>query len=156
MMQLLNKKRKLIGNKGFSLVELIIVIAIMAVLVAILAPQFLKYVENSRVASDNTSASELLNAVKVAITNESIYDDLDAAAVTTIVWNGSDDSITLSNNAPADLDDEIQTTLGLTALSMEAKAKVHKDQNYTITINAAGDVPVVSVPDTNNGWADNT
>ena len=36
MMKFLNKKRK-IGNKGFSLVELIIVIAIMAVLVAVLA-----------------------------------------------------------------------------------------------------------------------
>jgi prepilin-type N-terminal cleavage/methylation domain-containing protein len=31
MIKLLNKKRKLFGKKGFSLVELIIVIAIMAV-----------------------------------------------------------------------------------------------------------------------------
>lgn len=41
---IMNKKQKSLTNKGFSLVELIIVIAIMAVLVGVLAPQFLKYV----------------------------------------------------------------------------------------------------------------
>ena len=66
MMKFLNKKRKVLGNKGFSLVELIIVIAIMAVLMAVLAPQLIKYVENSRVQADDTAASELLNAVKIA------------------------------------------------------------------------------------------
>ena len=58
------------NNKGFSLVELIIVIAIMAVLMAVLAPQFLRYVERSRLQSDNTAIGEIANACKVAATNE--------------------------------------------------------------------------------------
>ncbi|MCM1143504.1 MAG: prepilin-type N-terminal cleavage/methylation domain-containing protein, partial [Lachnoclostridium sp.] len=37
--------KKEMNNKGFSLVELIIVIAIMVILVAVLAPQYLRYVE---------------------------------------------------------------------------------------------------------------
>ncbi|MBP5311039.1 MAG: type II secretion system protein, partial [Lachnospiraceae bacterium] len=37
--------KKLRNNSGFSMVELIVVIAIMAVLVGLLAPQFIKYVE---------------------------------------------------------------------------------------------------------------
>ena len=41
-----NFKKK--NNKGFSLIELIIVVAIMAVLVGILAPAYLQYVEKAR------------------------------------------------------------------------------------------------------------
>ena len=58
----MNEKKKN-KNKGFSLVELIIVIAIMAILVAILAPQFLKYVERSRNTADIANAREISNAI---------------------------------------------------------------------------------------------
>ena len=50
-------KKEKMNDKGFSLVELIIVIAIMAVLVVVLAPQYLKYVEKSRVSADATTAA---------------------------------------------------------------------------------------------------
>jgi type IV pilus assembly protein PilA len=49
-------------NKGFSLVELIIVIAIMAVLVAVLAPVFVKYVEQSRRSRDIQTAAQIREA----------------------------------------------------------------------------------------------
>ena len=51
------------NNKGFSLVELIIVIAIMAVLVGVLAPQFIKYVEQSRRGTDIQNAEQIKTAI---------------------------------------------------------------------------------------------
>lgn len=57
-------------NKGFSLVELIIVIAIMAVLVGLLAPQYLKYVENSKVSTDISNAQEIATAINVAFADD--------------------------------------------------------------------------------------
>ena len=69
----MNKKQKSLTNKGFSLVELIIVIAIMAVLIGVLAPQYLKYVEQSRLQKDNQAIAEIANAVKIDFAVESIY-----------------------------------------------------------------------------------
>ena len=55
------------NNKGFSLVELIIVIAIMVILVAVIAPQYLKFVNNSRVSTDIQTAAEIATAIDVTI-----------------------------------------------------------------------------------------
>lgn len=59
-----NKRNR---NKGFSLVELIVVIAIMAVLVGVLAPQFIGYVAKSRQATDVQNAQTLATEIAVKI-----------------------------------------------------------------------------------------
>ena len=56
---------KKMNNKGFSLVELIIVIAIMAILIVVLAPQYLKYVEKSRNSTDLQNITEIKTALEV-------------------------------------------------------------------------------------------
>lgn len=47
------------SNKGFSLIELIIVIAIMAVLVAIIAPNLTKYLGKSKTSTDKANLAEV-------------------------------------------------------------------------------------------------
>ena len=49
-------------EKGFSLVELIIVIAMMAILVGVMAPQYLKYLERAEKVRDCTAIDTILNA----------------------------------------------------------------------------------------------
>lgn len=62
--------KKEMNNKGFSLVELIIVIAIMAVLIGVLAPQYLKYVKSSKVSTDVTNAEQIATAINVAVADQ--------------------------------------------------------------------------------------
>lgn len=68
------KKQKGLGNKGFSLVELIIVIAIMAILVGVMAPQLLKYVEQTRQSTDTQSADTVRTAVVTAMLDPAVDD----------------------------------------------------------------------------------
>ena len=61
----MKKMRK--NNKGFTLVELIIVVAIIAVLSAVAAPQYIKYVERSRQGVDASTLEEVRHAVEVEV-----------------------------------------------------------------------------------------
>lgn len=54
-------------NGGFSLVELIIVIAIMVIIIAVLAPIYLKFVNNAKISSDIQTASELAVTINTEV-----------------------------------------------------------------------------------------
>ena len=62
-------------NRGFSLIELIIVIAIIAILVGVITPMFMRYAAKSKKAKDVYTADQIARAVNVAfVENESAYD----------------------------------------------------------------------------------
>lgn len=83
--------KKKMDNKGFSLVELIIVIAIMVILVAVLAPQYLKYVEKSRVATDTQTTVEFINALQVLAADPDVM--LDTAVTDYKVSSAADSNL---------------------------------------------------------------
>lgn len=62
-------------NKGFSMVELIIVIAIMAILVGFIAPLMIVYIEKTNVSSDIQLADTVRTAVMIAITDAKVVSD---------------------------------------------------------------------------------
>ena len=63
------------SRKGFSLVELIVVIVILGILVAIAVPSLIGYIEKSNIASDISAASGLSNAATAYIIEKQKVED---------------------------------------------------------------------------------
>lgn len=72
---------KKLNNKGFSLVELIIVIAIMAILVGVLVPQLIKYIEKAKVANDTQIADTLHSAITYALMDPEVLSATDGSSL---------------------------------------------------------------------------
>ena len=83
------------NNKGFSLVELIIVIAIMAVLVGVLAPTYLQYVEKSKKSNDVSTVDSVINACEIGAIDPEVMTD------TTSTLTITPDSMTITPSAEA-------------------------------------------------------
>lgn len=66
------------SNNGFSLVELIIVIAIIAILAAAIAPALIRYISKSRRATDVETADVILDAVDAAYAESYSFDGVEA------------------------------------------------------------------------------
>lgn len=66
------------NNKGFSLIELIIVIAIMAILVGLMTPLLISYVEKTNVSSDIQLCDTIHTAVSYSIVDAKVVDDPDS------------------------------------------------------------------------------
>jgi prepilin-type N-terminal cleavage/methylation domain-containing protein len=71
MLKKMNEKK---NNKGFSLVELIVVILIMAVLAVALAPQVMKWVGNARKAADRQTVDAIVSGVQLAAAQGTVTD----------------------------------------------------------------------------------
>lgn len=107
------------NNKGFSLVELIIVIAIMVILVAVLAPQYLRYVEKSRVSTDTQTAVEFINTLQVVASDPDANLTKDTAGTKyTVTSAANSDVITVSTDLATEL-----STLGILDSSTMTNSK---------------------------------
>ena len=71
------------NNKGFSLVELIVVIAIMGILAVTLAPRLTEYVEKARKSADQEVVNAIYTAVKFGVLDDAIAEDAVGIAGTT-------------------------------------------------------------------------
>lgn len=115
------RKQKSMNNKGFSLVELIIVIAIMAILIGVMAPQLLRYVERTRVSSDTQLADSVRTAVRTAMMDPVVLNDPSSTtgiATFNTTATSQATAIDLATLTGDEFTQAIAETLGVTAATL--------------------------------------
>jgi len=158
---------KKLNNKGFSLVELIIVIAIMAILVGVVGTQVIPYLENSRKAKDqqvisswNTAAMSAYSnaAAKIDATADYKIELVPASGVIGVTCKGQlpGGSMATSTKGAKEIEDYFKQLTGMDTTpynlnKMESKAgKAITD--VTITISSTGSI--ITVTNSSNGFFD--
>ena len=120
------------NNKGFSLVELIIVIAIMAILAGALAPALIKYINKSRRSADISNADTIRTACQTAMSDEDAM-----VAIGTGVTGASVSDLKSSYGA---FSTEISSILGNSTITSKY---FYKGNEFTVDINVAGNTVIV-------------
>ena len=133
----MKKTQKKLGNKGFSLVELIVVIAIMAVLVGVLAPTLIRNVEKSRESTDLQNLDSIRQSVVTALSSESVAEYAPTGASSeVIVYN----SLTATGSSLAGkLYDEMNED---NSLGVKMKSSAASKGTIKITVSGGGKVEV--------------
>lgn len=137
----MKKTQKRLGNKGFSLVELIVVIAIMAVLVGVLAPTLVKNIEKSRESTDLQNLDTLRGAVVTALSDENVNNKVGNGGTYTIGTDSTSKKITVTADSTATGDTELQEALqDSMPSSISMKSKAAGTTAIKVTISSKGAV----------------
>lgn len=127
------------SNKGFSMVELIIVIAIMAILAAALAPALIKYINKSRLSTDIQTGSTIASAINSALAVEKAYDD--AATNYDKQYTDVDTLLgTADGSGTNPFADEVASVVGATTVSGKSKKDLDgapMSQKFTVYIDVS-------------------
>jgi len=139
MIKRANNKKK----KGFTLIELIIVLAVMAIIALIAIPNFAAVRNNSKVKADKQSCETIERTVLMLVSDETVTVTAATDIEFTVTTDGTSGNVTSPDAPTADLKDtEIEAI-------NKALAEVNKPQEksktiYKITIGTDGSVDAVT------------
>ena len=124
------------NNKGFSLVELIVVIAIMAILAAVAIPTFAGFIQKANIAADVAFVNDLTYAAEIA--HAGTFDKVTDVKVTV----AADGKINGASYKVGEVTVTIAKAEGATNFTATAKNPADKDGVQTVNTtvqNAAAD-----------------
>lgn len=147
------KKNAKKNNKGFSLVELIIVVAIMAILIGVLGGQYLKFVERSRQSADKSNVDEIVRAVQIYAADPEASPALVADSTGTILTLKKSDVMTIDSGTNAAAITKALQDAGLVPATFADNDIKLKSENWgtvtiTIKVDSAGNVTATANPAT--------
>ena len=99
---------KKLNNSGFSLIELIIVMAIMAILTIAVAPQYLKYVERSRKAVDVQTMATIITAIDIYMADPVVATDDLVKDDATLTLSTTSTAVTAAASANGNIDKALE------------------------------------------------
>ena len=122
----MNKNLKKRSKKGFTLIELVVVIAILGILAAILVPVISGFIETANQATDNANARLVYQAA-------AMWFAANSPSATT--------ALTCSSGTEAT---NISTYLGLTAFPVTRSVLFNSGASFTASVTSAGEITVTA------------
>ena len=129
-------------REGFSLVELIIVIAIMAILIGVIALAVIPNIQRSRESKDLTTLDSVISGLNVAVANTKLSGNISATTISSVL-SGTDPT-----GAPTGFAKEVQNNLGTTAPTLSSAAAqkaTGSDIYFSITKPTGSDKMTIKV-----------